>query len=108
LLIGFGAKREGRERAPQAVLDKIDRWSSMGRTPFDDIAGERTWQLCLAVPVEAYYQHSLPSFDGLKVKGNVYKCGDKLPHPHFLSFFPINLPKPDFHRPDFFGSVEFE
>ena len=80
----------------------------MGRTPFNDIAGERTWQLCLAVPVEAYYQHSLPSFDGLKVKGNVYKCGDKLPHPHFLSFFPIDLPKPDFHRPDFFGSVEFE
>ena len=49
LLIGFGAKREGRERAPQSVLDKIDRWSSMGRTPFSDIAGERTWQLCLAV-----------------------------------------------------------
>ena len=108
LLIGFGAKREGRERAPQTVLDKIDRWSSMGRTPFSDIAGERTWQLCLAVPVEAYYRHSLPSFDGLKVKGNVYKCGDMLPHPHFLSFFPIDLPKPDFHRPDFFGSVEFE
>lgn len=108
LLIGFGAKREGRERAPQSVLDKIDRWSSMGRTPFSNIAGERTWQLCLAVPVEAYYRHSLPSFDGLKVKGNVYKCGDMLPHPHFLSFFPIHLPKPDFHRPDFFGSVEFE
>ena len=48
------------------------------------------------------------SGDGLKVKGNVYKCGDMLPHPHFLSFFPIDLPKPDFHRPDFFGSVEFE
>ena len=45
---------------------------------------------------------------GLHVKGNVYKCGDMLPHPHFLSFFPINLPKPDFHRPDFFGDVVFE
>ena len=38
------------------------------------------------------------------MKGNVYKCGDMLPHPHFLSFFPIHLPKPDFHRPDFFGA----
>ena len=108
LLIGFGPKREGRERAPQEVLDRVDRWSSLGREPFDNKEGEQTWQLCLAVPTDAYYRHSLESFDGLHVKGNVYKCGDKLPHPHFLSLFPIDLPKPDFHRPDFFGNVEFE
>ncbi len=108
LLIGFGPEREGRERAPQEVLDRVDRWSSLGRKPFDDMPGERTWQLCLAVPTSAYWHHNLKSFDGLKVKGNVYKCGDKLPHPHFLSLFPIDLPKPDFHRPDFFGNVEFE
>lgn len=108
LLIGYGPKREGRERAPQSVLDKVDRWASLGRQPFTDVVGETTWQLCLAVPVDAYYKHNLKSFDGLHVKGNVYKCGDKLPHPHFLSFFPIDLSKPDFHRPDFFGDVEFE
>lgn len=108
LLVGFGQEREGRERAPQTVLDTIDRWASMGREPFDNKEGERTWQLCLAVPVGVYYRHQLLSFDGLRVKGNVYKCGDMLPHPHFLSFFPIDLPKPDFHRPDFFGCVEFE
>ena len=108
LLIGFGAERNNRERAPQAVLNQIDRWTTMGREPFADIEGERTWQLSLVVPTTAYYRHSLASFDGLKAKGNVYKCGDCLPHPHFLSFFPIDLPKPDFHRPDFFGAVNFE
>lgn len=108
LLIGFGPKREGRERASQQVLDKVERWSSLGREPFDDKMGEQTWQLCLVVPVDAYYHHQLKSFDGLSVRGNVYKCGDKLPHPHFLSLFPIDLPKPDFHRPDFFGPVCFE
>lgn len=108
MLIGFGPKREGRERAPQEVLDKVDRWSSLGHTPFDNIEGEQTWQLCLAVPTEAYYHHHLESFAGLQVKGNVYKCGDKLPRPHFLSLYPIDLPKPDFHRPEFFGSVVFE
>ena len=107
MLIGFGPKREGRERAPQEVLDKVDRWSSLGREPFDNKDGEQTWQLCLAVPTAAYYRHNLLSFDGLNVRGNVYKCGDKLPHPHFMSLFPINLPKPDFHRPDFFGEVIF-
>lgn len=107
LLIGFGPGREGRELAPQQVIDTVDRWSSLGRAPFADRNGECTWQLCLAVPATAYWHHKLASFDGLQVKGNVYKCGDMLPHPHFLSLFPIHLPKPDFHRPDFFGQVAF-
>lgn len=108
LLVGFGPGREGRERAPRQVLDLIDRWTTMGRAPFADIAGQRTWQLCLAVPTGVYYRHAIDSFDGISAKGNVYKCGDCLPHPHFLSLYPIDLPKPDFHRPDFFGPVVFE
>lgn len=108
LLIGFGAGRADRKRAAMEVLDTVDRWTSMGRAPFANIEGERTWQLCLAIPVSAFFAHNVQSFDGLSVKGNVYKCGDMLPHPHFLSFFPIDIPKPDFHRPDFFGSVVFE
>ncbi|MDY3247127.1 MAG: carbohydrate-binding family 9-like protein, partial [Prevotella sp.] len=28
--------------------------------------------------------------------------------PHFLSWAPIQLPAPDFHRPDFFGQLLFE
>ena len=42
------------------------------------------------------------------MKGNFYKCGDHLSVPHFLSFAPIGVPKPDFHRPEFFCTLEFE
>ena len=108
LLIGFGAGRADRKRAAMEVLDTVDRWTSMGRAPFANIEGERKWQLCLVIPASAFFAHNVQSFDGLSVKGNVYKCGDMLPHPHFLSLFPIDIPKPDFHRPDFFGSVVFE
>lgn len=108
LLIGFGPGRSDRERAAQEVLNRVDRWSSLGRQPFEAKQDEQSWQLCLAIPVSAFFRHSLESFDALRVKGNVYKCGDMLPHPHFLSLFPIDLPKPDFHRPDFFGDVVFE
>ena len=48
------------------------------------------------------------SLDGQTIKANFYKCGDELQTPHFLSWNPINIEKPDFHRPDFFGSLEFE
>ena len=37
-----------------------------------------------------------------------YKCGDKLQTPHFLSWNPIDLPKPDFHCPAFFGLLQFD
>ena len=33
---------------------------------------------------------------------NLYKCGDGLQRPHFLSLFDIPLEFPDFHRPEFF------
>ena len=33
---------------------------------------------------------------------NIYKCGDGLKKPHFISLFPISLPSPDFHCPTFF------
>lgn len=108
LLIGFGKGRDDRKRATKDILDTVDRWASMGRAPFTDIEGERTWQLCLAIPSTAFFAHDLQSFEGLNVRGNVYKCGDMLLHPHFLSLFPIDIPKPDFHRPDFFGNVMFE
>ena len=35
LLIGAGAGRENREHAPQEVMDKVQRWSSLGRQSFE-------------------------------------------------------------------------
>lgn len=34
---------------------------------------------------------------------NIYKCGDGLKKPHFISLFPIDTPEPDFHRPESFS-----
>jgi tRNA-dihydrouridine synthase A len=39
---------------------------------------------------------------GLPTCGNLYKCGDKTPQPHYLSAFPIQSEKPDYHRPECF------
>ena len=46
--------------------------------------------------------------DGKTMKGNFYKCGDKLQTPHFLSWSPIGLERPMFHCPAFFGTLSFE
>ena len=41
-------------------------------------------------------------------KANFYKCGDNMPQKHYLSWHPIEIEKPNFHRPDHFGTLYFE
>lgn len=108
LLIGCGAEREGRERAPKQVLELVKRWSSLGRQNFEERVQPTSWQMALIIPKEAFYHHQIATLSGLKITANFYKCGDKLQKPHFLSWNKITLAKPDFHRPDFFGQLEFE
>lgn len=49
------------------------------------------------------------SFDrGETFKGNFYKCGDETEIPHFGMWAPIENEKPDFHRPEFFGTFKIE
>lgn len=40
------------------------------------------------------------------IKGNLYKCGEETEINHFLAYFDVNCPTPDFHRPEFFGKIE--
>ncbi len=108
LLLAAGPVREGREPAPLDVLKQVDRWASLGREPFDERVGECTWEVALLVPYTVFFKHDIRSLDGKTVKANFYKCGDELQTPHFLSWNPIRIENPDFHRPDFFGSLEFE
>lgn len=108
ILVGAGAGRNDRERAPQEVMDKVQRWASLGRKPFVERIGECNWEVALIIPYTVFFKHNITTLDGQVVKANFYKCGDELQTPHFLSWNPIQIEKPDFHRPDFFGTLEME
>lgn len=105
LLIGCGPVREGRHLAPASVLDKVQRWSSLGSDDIALVEGDFSWNMVLIIPKDAWFQSNVLSFDGMKMKANIYKCGDKLSQPHFLSWNKIDIETPDFHRPDFFGEM---
>jgi hypothetical protein len=64
--------------------------------------------MLLDIPKQAmgFAAHELLA--GQKIRANFYKCGDKTPEPHFISWNPIDLPKPNFHVPQFFGLLELE
>lgn len=68
---------------------------------------EEFWTLELFIPAETvktlYGKEKFQAGD--VIKGNFYRCGDDLPNPHFGMWNPVDVPQPDFHRPEFFGEI---
>ena len=64
-------------------------------------AAGREWRLVLMIPFSLLGLDAAPQ----SLNCNFYKCGDKCMHPHYLSWSPIGLPAPNFHRPEFFGKI---
>ena len=63
-----------------------------------------TWQLNVFIP---YVVLGVDNLEGKTIHGNFYKCGDDLKVPHYVSAFPIELPAPSFHCPEFFEELQF-
>lgn len=107
-----GSGREEREILSQDVLDRIIRIPSLGRDPLhryhEGLADEAdSWTLMLVIPSSVFIHETIDSFAGIRMKGNLYKCGDELESPHYLCWNRIGSESPDFHRPEYFGEIWF-
>ena len=104
VLACYGPDRHGRVARPAEEMKRIARF---GHTvipgPTGDLQGVQTWRVGVVIPFEliGVDPNNLPN----SIRVNFYKCGDKTAHPHYLSWSPIDTPKPDFHRPEFFGEL---
>lgn len=107
-LVGFRKTKPDVVHASKDVLALIKRNSNLGSENFEEITGDNNWTLNVEIPKEAFWGHKFKTLDKLKANGNVYKCGDGVKEPHFLSWNPIDTEKPNFHVPQFFGNIIFE
>lgn len=108
-LLGYSDALHPREHASAEILSRIRKTSSLGNSPFREITKETYWELCMAIPFHCFFAHNLNGpLSGTKMKANFYKCGDELSVPHYVSWAPIQTPKPSFHQPAFFGDIIFE
>lgn len=107
LLLEGGRIKPDRQRPSLSVMHTIDRWASLGRTPFDTKVGQTRWEVALRVPLSAFFLHEVKTLAGTRMRANFYKCGDLLPAPHFLCWNAIDSVVPNFHRPDSFGELCF-
>lgn len=104
-LLGFGEGREGRVLSSPEIIKQINFKSTL--KPATNTEANIGWELTLAIPFSVFQYHELSSLSGKKCRANFYKCGDKLPEPHFLAWNNIQSENPNFHLPKFFGDVEF-
>ena len=98
-----GEDRYNRVARPAEEMAQILRFGQIeNKGPLEE-GGLRTWRVGVVIPFRliGLDPENLPG----SIRANFYKCGDKTAHPHYLSWSPIDTPKPDFHRPEFFGEL---
>ncbi len=108
MLLGWHPAGEAKEDASLDVLGTIKRIPSLGYENFTLREGENRWSIIEIIPASTLFRSNVESWNGKKMRANFYKCGDNLPTPHFISWNAIEWPEPSFHRPEFFGELDFE
>ncbi len=108
ILCAYGTGRESRSLLPKEIMTTILRDSTIKYNNENPNEAFYQWSLIIKFPYTAFFKHNFSPFPGTVIKGNIHKCGNKLPHPHFVTLNPIPTEKPDFHRPEFFGTFIFK
>ena len=107
VLLGTGTGRENSKRANPEIVSKIRRQSSVGNNPVKETTGDFEWTLIVAVPFEVFFHHKIKDLKGKTFRANFYKCGDMLSVPHYVTWNPVGTKNPDYHQPEYFGTLKF-
>jgi hypothetical protein len=97
----------GTGRADNVLLKEEDPLQFQARSEISPAPGGYDWQLTYELPLAylARYTDLRALAAGARMRANLYKIAEKGPLPHFGCWSPIDWPKPDFHRPEFFGEL---
>jgi hypothetical protein len=106
-LLGTGTCRQDSRRADPEIISRIRRLSSVGNNPVPERTGKFEWTLTVAISYRVFFHHNINDLKGKIFRANFYKCGDGLKVPHYVTWNPIGTQSPDFHRPEFFGTMKF-
>lgn len=106
-LLGTGTKRENSTKTDPEIIAKIRRVTSAGKKAVREKRGKFSWTITIAIPADVFFHHRIKELKGQTFRANFYKCGDKLSVPHYVTWNRVETQKPDFHRPEYFGSLKF-
>ena len=90
-------------------MEQIRIAHSLPRIVDPEITIPTTWTIEYRLPlaiIEKYCQVNRPGA-GVIWRANFYKCAENNSHPHWLTWAFVDNPTPSFHKPEFFGTLEF-
>lgn len=101
------SRKEDVRRLSPGQMNMIVRRCSLPHERIEERDGVFDWKVQITIPLALIFADLRIPMQGepFALRANFYKCGDKTRYPHFLSWQPIILPKPDFHCPQFFGTI---
>lgn len=99
----YGRSKTDRAYLPVQLLSQIRHQTQIRNS----VAGQISWELTLCIPVKIFSRHPGLVVSGQPARVNFYKCGDKLPDPHYLCWNNIVAARPEFHLIDFFREIAF-
>jgi hypothetical protein len=106
LLIGLGKDRSTRKRLHDIDTSIFNIFTSINSENIKEYNKE-FWFVEYSIPfsfIERYFK-GISIGDNLKYSGNFYKCGDAMEHPHYGCWSLIHSSEPDFHKPEYFGTL---
>jgi len=101
--------RTGSKHISPEDIDQIKVAHSLPDMIDPEITKPTTWTVEYRIPFEIlkkYHDLEAPK-SGDIWRANLYKCGDDTSHPHWLTWAPVDFPRPNFHLPEFFGELKF-
>jgi hypothetical protein len=107
LLASKHETRNSSEKFSEEMMSSIKRFTTI-RHIYKSNRQLSDWTLYVEIPKSAIGFSQDEKLSQQTIGANFYKCGDETNEPHFISWNPIDLPKPDFHVPQFFGELTFE
>ncbi|MBF0379309.1 MAG: carbohydrate-binding family 9-like protein [Desulfamplus sp.] len=95
---------------PKSECSQIVCSHSLPQIVVPEIREPVTWTVSYSIPIALLRRYCKVITPALNVewRANFYKCADKTSHPHWLTWSPVDFPKPNFHIPESFGILKFE
>lgn len=96
----------------ESDLAQIDVKHSLPKIVDPEITDPTVWAVAYRFPtrlLSRYFPAEVHQpASGVTWRANFYKCADDTSHPHWLTWSPVLFDRPDFHRPQSFGRLEFQ
>ena len=100
----------GRVHIPRSDFNKIDLAHSMPRIVVPEREEPVTWTIEYRIPFDIlpkYTEVKRPA-PGFEWRANLYKIASRTSHPHYLTWSYVDHPEPQFHLPQYFGTLVFQ